>query len=38
MVAQSPTNLCRSLERLLPVMMMTMMMLSSGRASLFMII
>lgn len=35
MAAQSPINLCRSLERLLPRMMM---MPSSGRASLFMII
>jgi hypothetical protein len=34
MAEQSPMNLCRSLERLLPMMMM----LSPGRASLFIII
>jgi hypothetical protein len=38
MAAQSPINLCRSLDRLLSMMMMMMMMLSSGRASLFIII
>lgn len=38
MAAQSPINLYRSLERLLPVMMMMTMMLSSGRASLFIFI